>query len=794
MRKIALLSLFIATTALAIFTSATVKQIDTIKNNTSTDITIDPTGDLILTSATANRVPYFDASKKLFSSSVTDTELAYLSGVTSAIQTQLNSKAADADVVKITGDQSIAGIKTFTGQIIASTTSNGNRPCPTMTEAQRDAISSPVLGDCVTNSDTSSLNIYDGTAWGAVGGGGQGGINYIEQYNAESSITDWVTYADVAGVNAVDGTGGTANITWTKNSSFPLIEANDFKLTKDAADRQGEGVAVPFTIDSGYQSNKIYISFKYDASSASYADDDIRIQIYDVTNSRLIRVNGEDLKGTTKGNYLGWFQSSADSTSYRLIFHISSTNANAYDVYFDNVQVGPREVSYGSAITDEVNLGSISVEATTSNPTKSTTPTIDEYILSRRGEKAVININYYASSTTGSSAGSGDYIFKMPSGYKIKPDNINFYSTVEGTGNYEIRGATAVGTFIASNSAGSEPIQGIVIPYNEDGFRLFAQRAASASAAVVGNSYFALNDTGIQYSINIEVPIKGWSSNSIQSEDIGNREIVVKAQGNSATTLTSNVTPVPFNTTIKDTTGSWNGTQFNVPESGIYAISGAIVRSASADYKILRLYKNNSSFRNISSTPNGVSSDSIFFSVYEEFNKGDVIELRIGDSNTTLLNSAAHNIHIQKIAQPQTLLETETVAARYTSNSGQSIPNVEATFIYEDIDLDTHNAYNTSTGVYTIPVSGWYIIDASFITQAFSTASTLVMRINVDGAAKKTTTTINTGLGGEYTCQIQHKIYLTKNQQVEIRKLATAGTVSAAAISASNTFSIARIK
>ena len=43
--------------------------------------------------ATASTVPYFDASKDLVSSAVTPTELGYVSGVTSAIQTQINAKA-----------------------------------------------------------------------------------------------------------------------------------------------------------------------------------------------------------------------------------------------------------------------------------------------------------------------------------------------------------------------------------------------------------------------------------------------------------------------------------------------------------------------------------------------------------------------------------------------------------------------------------------------------------------------------------------------------------------------------
>lgn len=44
--------------------------------------------------ATLSTVPYFDASKNLVSSAVTPTELGYLSGVTSAIQTQINAKGA----------------------------------------------------------------------------------------------------------------------------------------------------------------------------------------------------------------------------------------------------------------------------------------------------------------------------------------------------------------------------------------------------------------------------------------------------------------------------------------------------------------------------------------------------------------------------------------------------------------------------------------------------------------------------------------------------------------------------
>ena len=62
---------------------------------------------------TASHALVSDASGKVVVSPVTSTELSYLDGVTSSVQTQLDSKAIDADVVHKTGDESISGEKTF---------------------------------------------------------------------------------------------------------------------------------------------------------------------------------------------------------------------------------------------------------------------------------------------------------------------------------------------------------------------------------------------------------------------------------------------------------------------------------------------------------------------------------------------------------------------------------------------------------------------------------------------------------------------------------------------------------
>ena len=63
---------------------------------------------------TASRALASNGSGKVAVSTTTSTELSYVHGVTSAIQTQLDSKAVDSNTVHKTGNESIAGYKTFT--------------------------------------------------------------------------------------------------------------------------------------------------------------------------------------------------------------------------------------------------------------------------------------------------------------------------------------------------------------------------------------------------------------------------------------------------------------------------------------------------------------------------------------------------------------------------------------------------------------------------------------------------------------------------------------------------------
>jgi hypothetical protein len=65
-------------------------------------------GDTLFNALTASTVPYLDASKNLVSSAVTPAELGYVSGVTSAIQTQINLYKTITDKVTLSSAQILA--------------------------------------------------------------------------------------------------------------------------------------------------------------------------------------------------------------------------------------------------------------------------------------------------------------------------------------------------------------------------------------------------------------------------------------------------------------------------------------------------------------------------------------------------------------------------------------------------------------------------------------------------------------------------------------------------------------
>jgi uncharacterized coiled-coil protein SlyX len=163
------------------------------------------------------------------SQTITPVQLSYVSGATSNIQTQLNSRALDSAVVRLVGDQTVAGNKQFTGTTSGITksmvglgnvdnTSDLNKPISTATQGALDLKANiTYVDDAVANlvnSAPSSLNQLNELA-SALG-------------NNPNYATDMVTaLALKANDNAVVKLSGNQSITGTKDFATIQLGGTD---------------------------------------------------------------------------------------------------------------------------------------------------------------------------------------------------------------------------------------------------------------------------------------------------------------------------------------------------------------------------------------------------------------------------------------------------------------------------------------------------------------------------------------------------------------------------------------
>lgn len=690
--------------------------------------------------------------------------------------------------------------KTLDGSTVIQSGADIQTPAiidPTRADVKKDTLanlqtyaSTASNGQLVYATDSKKMfQVLDGAL--AEVGGGSAGINYIENSDAEQDVAGWTNYANTTPGELPDDFGGSLGVFWTGiavNSSNPLRGTRSFTFGADnsiSEGFQGHGVYYDFTIDSADQAKKLTVSFDYliDDSSLSNADDEFwRVYVYDVTNAQLIRVNGEDLAlNAQSSTHYAQFQTASNSTSYRLVIHQAKdlVSTDSYQFKFDNVQVGPTQLTKGTIVTDWEEFTPV---------TGFTTNTTNTGRWRRVGDTMHIEVTS-AFSGVPNSATVG---IQIPNGLQIDTDKLPTDSGLQLLGLAHVYDNSTVGS----------GIKGIVRYNSSTDVRVAIETISNLNTMqTLTDSYPISFNAGDRFNASFKVPIQGWSSNAKMSEDLGGREVVVQSYGNIGQTVTANITNIPFGSTGNlDTTNSWNGSVFTVPETGYYDISYS-QRFTAATQTTTRIYIG------------GVATDYAFVAeASTEFpkgaftavplTKGDQVSLR--NDVTRTLNSSGPHIHrisINKLASPQTILETETVAARYTSNSGQVIGTTATDMIFEDLDFDTHNSMNTSTGEYTIPTSGYYNINSSimFDTAGVTWTSGEISDLNlfVNGSLKtaldyyeQTSTQSNmyVKLKGSDT------LYLNKGDVIKFNSRKTIASQNLLASSAYNYVSISRVK
>jgi len=674
--------------------------------------------------------------------------------------------SATQNFVDLTTAQTVAGVKTFSSDILMSGT--GQLDIPSGTTAQRSG--SPNTGMFRHNSDLSRFEGYNNGVWDEIGGGG-GGLNFIDNDNLDVDATGWVAYNDGAISVPVDCTGGTVTSTVTRNTTTPIMGDGDLKFSKPASDELGEGYSYDFSIATGYQATMLVTDFKSNSTATNLDDGDIKFFIYDVTNSKLVGdTAGYDLKAGSTSQIFQW-QSSPDSTSYRLCAHVATTDASAWDYYTDNYVVNEKAIAKAPMVTDWKSF----------TPTGSWVSGNEVYTGKHRrvGDMLHVQVKIALTGAPTSTALS----VNLPNNFIIDTDKL-----VESTPTGDILGDAWI------SDAGTQEYKGAVL-HNTTSSVVVQSLPANdiyLYSDPITNSAPITFASGDYITAKFKVPIQGWSSNAQTSEDLGGREVIVRGSGNSGATVTLNTERIDF-TQDEDNTNSWsqvdNGTDtFTAPETGNYIMVGSI--ASTNDASNIRAFIDNVANKFVWLSHGSAANKKItgIFSL----NKGQTLDFR--SDTTTILNSSSsstHWIHIQKLASPQTTLQTELVAARYTSNNGQSIAATVTDVVYEDLDYDTHNAYNTITGVYTVPVSGKYIVSGQTGWTTGATPRDHRMFLYLNGASVRDETRY-----GSYNTypKVSDTLDLIKGDLIKIVASAENGPYTLFTSGTANSFSIARIK
>ena len=557
-------------------------------------------------------------------------------------------------------------------------------------------ISSPVNTQVLKYNSTTSK-------WENSTGGSGTGIDFLLLGDAEAGTTGWNSYNDhtntPADVKPVDGTGLTGSMTsghtFTQSSSSPLNGSNSFLLSKPASDCQGQGFSKDMTIPAGYATRMLTFSGIY-STDANYVDSDYILYFYDVTHSVLVEPVPYAIMANTFGTLSVQVQVPAGCTSLRAIFHCAATSATTRDIKFDDMSFGPSSRAKGAFITDWTSYtptGSWVTNASYSGKWR------------RVGDSMEVNVRIDLSGAPTATA----LLVSIPSSYTIDTTRIVQADSRGMLGN----------SFTDQSSSGNDH-SGKVVYSTTTSVALEVAKTDGTYAIekAITNLIPFTYASADKVVASFKVPIVGWSSNQVVSEDFGTRLISCRAMKSGAQTMTSTQTAVSGWTINNDSTGSFNATSgiFTVPETGFYYVSYQIYYTngptppTTLTYYILATSTYTAMY--ISDDEKTSSSRSVTQSGCIYCIKGDTIKLSGASSgnNHTLNAGGDTSISIVKISGNQQVMASEIVYALYETNAGQSIANASATKIdFEDKIVDTHNAVTTGANwKFTAPVTGLY--------------------------------------------------------------------------------------
>lgn len=422
------------------------------------------------------------------------------------------------------------------------------------------------------------------------------------------------------------------------------------------------------------------------------------------------------------------FQSdvSHSNNQYRIALIIANAPTGTFKMNFDNMVFGRPIRNTGPAVTDWKPYTPV----WTSN--SGTAPAIGNGTISGIYRKVGGALEAFLSMSSGSTTTYGSTVtwaWSIPSGLSI-----------DTTQPISIIGEAHANISSGSIDWGGDPL---ILTPTQVAVRV-SNGGGGASAWESTSPATWSNPSGL--SMHFTVPIVGWSSDLNLSNDTDTRVVAMRAYASTGQTFTTTASAIQYNTIDYDTHGAYNTSTFTytIPVSGYYDVFFTFSSFGSAAAVGATSLVINGVTNFLANAPLSTTLNSqIPSTVQKFFNAGTTLTPMFATgSGTSNQGSAgatgAGFFQVTRRSGPSVIAASESVAASYNNQSSQSIPNSAFTTITGwTKEFDSHNAFNATTGIYTVPVSGTYYVYASqqWGSSATGTSNNTQLRINKNGTS-----------------------------------------------------------
>jgi hypothetical protein len=558
------------------------------------------------------------------------------------------------------------------------------------------------------------LIFYSPISEAALGGAAvsTGAKNYVAAPDFESGTTaGWNLSKDSGTTVPISGGigGGTTGFSaLTIDNATPLAGTGSLVLNKNAGDVRGSTVySNNITIDLEDTVRTLQLTFSYRTPTTNYTSGDLSVFIWDVNGSNLIPMSASSLDATVGGpaNFFGTFIPSSNRV-YRIIFQFTTTNANALLMNLDSVVLGPQVIPNAAAIGAE----------TSWTPTFSagfgTVINIDMKYR-RIGDNLIADGLFQIGLVAGTIA-----TFTLPSGLTAKVDL--------SPGSLQ----RVVGKFWTNSSVATQIKTGTLLVANGSNLVSFSiddYTSAIAPVQSAGMNVSSFLGNNLYLNIQLTTPISQWTTNI-----------------NLATDFTEYAYNTSSSTTATDTTSFANGMQgapiqvitsnlsrrvrFQRPIQPTDKLSIEFSHSSDPsvwyplESQVAGMGGTNIAMWSIQNTTQygvqlvrvaGSKTDvDVWFSAYA-FPSGATF----GSAGSAWTGASSVNWRVRKVSNGNMSEIPPIVIADYTNDPGTAIA---VSIKFSSKTQDTHNAFSTTTGIFTCPISGNYQVSCSISMSAIN--------------------------------------------------------------------------